>query len=138
MVNTTGLNMADVLCALYNRSKPQGMGMLHYDPTPMKCDEAENLLAQSDYFDYLKGRVMKITLKPEGFDERAYDRDNGAGSAEAAISELRTSGADSSQIRKAHQDGLRTEFAKTRSAIEQPTMKPHLNPVLDKIESAAN
>jgi hypothetical protein len=34
-IDLKGLNKAAVLAALYNASKPQGMGFLQYDPTPM-------------------------------------------------------------------------------------------------------
>lgn len=57
----------------------------------MGREEAEKLLAQTDYFDYLEGRLMKVSLRPEfdSFDAWAYDRDNGQGAAQNAIDELR-------------------------------------------------
>lgn len=93
-VSIAGLNRADVLAALYNAAQPHGMGFLHYDPTPMKRKDAERLLAQSDYFDYIKGRVMKISL-PDGDDEIVefcYDRDNGEGAMQRVIDALREEG----------------------------------------------
>ena len=98
-----GLNKADVLAALYNASKPQGMGFMHYDPKPMTQEEAEGLLKQTTYFDYLNGRVMKVNLTGDEFDTWGYDRDNGQGAAERAIAELRTTGdVNSSTIQAAH------------------------------------
>ena len=49
--------------------------------------EAQELLDSGQtYFDYLKGRVMKIDLSGDSeLDPRLYDRDNGAGAAERAI-----------------------------------------------------
>ncbi|MDP3900712.1 MAG: hypothetical protein Q8Q23_06595 [bacterium] len=87
-----GLNKADVLAALYNASKPQGMGFMHYDPKTMTREEAESLLKQITYFDYLKGRVMKVNLEGDELDTCGYDRDNGQGAAEQAIAELRSTG----------------------------------------------
>jgi hypothetical protein len=87
-----GLNKADVLAALYNASKPQGMGFMHYDPNPMTREEAEGLLKQTTYFDYLKGRVMKVDLAGDELDTSGYDRDNGQGAAERVIAELRQTG----------------------------------------------
>ena len=84
----TGLDKAAVLAALYNASKPQGMGFLHYDPKPMTREEAAVLLEQTAYFDYLKGRVMKVDLSGDELDTWGYDRDNGQGAAERAIAEL--------------------------------------------------
>lgn len=92
MVSTRGLSKAAVLAALYNASMPQGMGILHYDPQPMTEAEAAELLAEDrePYFDYLKGRVMKIKLDSDDeFDPWLYDRDNGPGAAERAIAPLR-------------------------------------------------
>lgn len=90
MVDIKGLNKAEVLAALYNNSKPLGLGFLHFDAKDMTVAEAEELLKQTTYFDYLKGRVMKVNLSSDdGFEEWLYDRDNGNGAAEKAISNLR-------------------------------------------------
>lgn len=84
-INLEGMDKAIILAALYNASKPQGMGFLHYDPTPMSIEEAQKLLKEETYFDYLKGRVMKIDLSGDTLNTRGYDRDNGDGAAEKAI-----------------------------------------------------
>jgi hypothetical protein len=90
MVDIKGLNKAEVLVALYNDSKPQGLGFLHFDAKDMTVAEAEEILKQTTYFDYLKGRVMKVDLSSDDcFEEWLYDRDNGNGAAEKAISGLR-------------------------------------------------
>lgn len=94
IVQFDGLTREQVLCALYNASKPQGMGFLHYDPMPLKIDEAKNVLSKSEYVDYLKGRVIKVNL-PENakeFDCRGYDRDCGKGAAKAAIERYKKMG----------------------------------------------
>lgn len=87
MVDIKGMNKADVLAALYNHSRPLGMGFLHYDPAPMTREQAQTLLdGGRAYFDYLKGRVMKVDLRSdEGFDEWGYDRYNGSGAAQRAV-----------------------------------------------------
>ena len=72
---------AQVLAALYNASRPIGLGFLQYDPTPMTVEEARELLKQTTYFDYLKGRVMKVDLSGDELETRLYDRDNGDGAA---------------------------------------------------------
>jgi hypothetical protein len=43
-ISIAGLDKADVLVALYNRARPQGMGFLHYTPDPLSKEEAENHL----------------------------------------------------------------------------------------------
>ena len=89
MIDISDLNKADVLAALYNASRPLGMGFLQYDATPMLRQEAEDLLGHGQYFDYLHGRVMKVDLSKHELDPRLYDRDNGEGAAFRAIQELR-------------------------------------------------
>lgn len=84
---------AAVLAALYNASRPQGMGFLHYDSTPMTTEQAQSILDKSGgYFDYLQGRVMKINLEGDFVNPTLYDRDNGQGAALAAIETLRETG----------------------------------------------
>lgn len=53
----------------------------------MTTEEAKTILDESSdkYFDYLKGRVMKIRIEGDEIDTRLYNRDNGVGAAEAAI-----------------------------------------------------
>lgn len=89
-ISLKGLNRAKVLAALYNASQPLGMGILHYDPTPMTAEEAQALLDSGQtYFDYVKGRVMKVDLSSDQLETWLYDRDNGQGAAERAINSIR-------------------------------------------------
>ena len=87
-IDISKLNKGDVLAALYNNSQPLGLGFLHYEPTPMTREEAEELLKEYTYFDYLKGRVMKVDLKGDILNPGLYDRDNGGGAAEHALRNL--------------------------------------------------
>ena len=89
MINIAGLNKEDVLRVLYDRAKVQGLGILHAKPGNMTNEESKALLADSNYFDYVNGRVMKVQIEGLNLDPRLYDRDNGAGAAEAAINTLR-------------------------------------------------
>jgi hypothetical protein len=108
MISFEGLSRAEVLAGLYNAARPQGRGFLEYDSEPMTVEEAEEILKQQSYFDYLKGRVMKISLLEgkTGFDEWLYDRDNGLGAAERVINELRTKGINSETIQKQQNENL--------------------------------
>ena len=89
-IDISGLSKSSVLAALYNNAKPQGIGLLHYEQKDMTDDEAQKLLDTGNrYFDYVKGRVMKVELSCDYLDPRLYDRDNGKGSAEYVINELK-------------------------------------------------
>uniref|UniRef100_A0AAU8B7B7 Uncharacterized protein n=1 Tax=Dulem virus 39 TaxID=3145757 RepID=A0AAU8B7B7_9CAUD len=90
MIDIKGLSKSEVLATLYNNSRPQGLGFLHFDPTDMTIEQAKDILKETTYFDYLKGRVMKVDLSSdEGFEEWLYDRDNGKGAAQRAVDALR-------------------------------------------------
>lgn len=90
-MNISNLNHAEVLAALYNNAKVQGLGFLQAEKGDMTKEEAQKILDETPdkYFDYLKGRVMKIQIKGDELNPRLYDRDNGDGAAERAISKLR-------------------------------------------------
>ena len=89
MVHYNGLTKAEVLCALYNNAKCQGLGFLHYKAENMTIEEAEKLLRTTTDFDYLYGRVMKVNLSGDkGFEEWLYDRDNGKGAAQRALDDF--------------------------------------------------
>ena len=106
-ISLLGIDKAAVLAALYNASKPQGLGFLQYDPTPMTTDEATLLLEEREYFDYLKGRDMKVDLSGDSFSPYLYDRDNGPGAAERALTYLRNTGkVTEGGIKTAHLRGL--------------------------------
>ena len=96
MISIKGLDKAKVLAALYNASRPLGMGYLHFDPNAMTHEEAEKHISEGGTwvgrgdlcFDYLKGRVLKVDLAEDEFDPWLYDRDNGNGAAEKVIAVL--------------------------------------------------
>lgn len=93
-ISIAGLSKARVLAALYNNSRPLGMGFFQYDPEPMTEQEAQSFLgADGGYFDYVNGRVLKVDLRGDSFDPCLYDRDNGKGAAAAAIKSLRSKAA---------------------------------------------
>lgn len=153
MLIIRGLGQADVLAALYNAARPQGMGFLHYDPRPMTRDEAAALLDGGQrHFDYCKGRVMKISIPAgaEEIDVRSYDRDNGHGSADLVIKSLHAGfGPDNEVTRMIHRDGMEGAASSVRGqmqlgaeTVESPThieirlgladMKDKLGPAVDR------
>ena len=88
VMNIEGKSKAAILAALYNASKPLGMGVFHYEPKDMTIEEAEELLKTQTYFDYHKGRVMKIDFSKDELYTGMYNRDNGEGKAEEIINSL--------------------------------------------------
>jgi len=94
-MDRTGLTDAQVLIALYNASRSQGLGFLHAKPGGLTITEAEELLSgfrsepgqptRGTYFDYLKGRVIKTDVSENPLDLRLYDRDMGPGAGQRAI-----------------------------------------------------
>lgn len=90
IIGISTLDKAAVLAALYNRAKPLGLGFLHYTPEDMSIEEAREFLdGGQTYFDYLKGRVLKVNLSEDAFDPWLYDRDNGMDAALEVIDKLK-------------------------------------------------
>lgn len=89
MIDIANLAPERVLMALYDRAQIQGMGVLRYTPESLAEADATKLLSQRTYFDYLRGRVMKVRIAGDTLDPRLYDRDNGDGAAAAAIDAIR-------------------------------------------------
>jgi hypothetical protein len=90
-ISISGLSKAKVLAALFNASRQQGLGFLDSrGASSMSEAEAAKVIdEQGLYFDYLRGRVMKVDLEGDELRPWAYDRDNGSGAAERAIATLR-------------------------------------------------
>lgn len=102
-ISIKGINKAELFAALYNSSRPLGLGFLHYTPEDMTVKEAENYIKGEDgddvgtaeltgrnlYFDYVKGRVMKVDLEGDELRTDLYNRDNGEGAAEDIVEKLR-------------------------------------------------
>jgi hypothetical protein len=89
-MNIANYDKAEVLAALYNNATVKGMGIFQAESGEMTKEEAAKILEESHdkYFDYLKGRVMKISLANDGLETWLYNRDNGSGSAERVIGAL--------------------------------------------------
>jgi len=122
-VDLKDFDKAAVLAALYNGAKPQGLGFLQYDPTPMSIEEARDLLKKSQDFDYLKGRVMKVDLSGDQLDPRGYDRDNGENAAQTLIDSLReTSDPNNPSIHGHHVIETKQSEQRTRELLyEDPS-----------------
>ena len=88
-INIAGKCKATILAKLYNASSPRGMGFLQATPNDMSVNEAQQILDDGQtYFDYLKGRVMKIDLSGDTLRTDLYNRDNGYLAAENILQQL--------------------------------------------------
>jgi hypothetical protein len=75
-LDCAGLESSEVLAALYNHAKPFGLGKLSYTPEIMTKEEASGLLKSTKYFDYVKGRPIKMSFGDYPIiDTYGYDRD---------------------------------------------------------------
>jgi hypothetical protein len=116
-IDISKLNKAEVLAVLYNASRPLGMGFLQYNPAPMTKEQAEELLKDGTYFDYLKGRVMKVDIQDQ-LDPWGYDRYNGTGAAASAIEALiKTGDTDAQEIVNQHNKGKLAAAHITRKSM---------------------
>ncbi len=88
MIDISSKDKADVLAALYNFSRPVGIGIAHFTPGEMTKKQADYLLANKGYcFDYLKGRPLKINLEGNIINVRNYNGYNNENNlAQQAIS----------------------------------------------------
>jgi len=91
MVDISGLDKAEVLAALFNASKQQGMGFADVTgATEMSVQDARFIVESGQTsFDYLRGRVMKVDISGDSFSPWLFDRDVGQGAASRAIEALR-------------------------------------------------
>lgn len=90
-LDISGVDKAEVLAALFNASKQQGMGLFHSSgASPMTVEDAKQFTSRegSQYYDYLRGRVMKVDLSKDLLRTGLYDRDNGQGAAARALAPL--------------------------------------------------
>ena len=85
-IDISKMNKAEVLAKLFDSSKAQGMGFLQNHEEPMTIEEAQAYFdAGQTYFDYVRGRVMKVDLSGDVLRPYLYDRDNGEGAAARAL-----------------------------------------------------
>lgn len=126
MVNIKGLDKARVLKSLYDHSHIQGSGFLQAVPDGVvTVEHCAMLLGSQTYFDYLHGRVLKVELSGDEFDERLYDRDCGEGAAQRAVDSVR-----------AEKEGSKDTTGNADGEKKEPTMEEKVEQVkgaVDKI-----
>lgn len=59
MIDITDVNMVEFVKKVYDLSRPQGMGMMHFTPVPLTDEEAKSLINDDGTvnMDYVRGRA---------------------------------------------------------------------------------
>ncbi|NBI10807.1 hypothetical protein D1641_12400 [Colidextribacter sp. OB.20] len=116
MVDIKGLDKARVLKALYDHSHVQGLGFMHAaEEGAVTVESCAKLLEKYTQYDYLHGRVLKVDLSGDEFDERLYDRDCGEGAAQRAVDSVRAEQEGSGDAAKGA-DGEKKELSMEEKA----------------------
>lgn len=92
-IDIKGIDKGDLLAALYNRARPQGMGFRQpgHDLQMTKGEADEYIEKYGTRFNYVKGRPIKVEFKDDVLlFARLYDRDTGGeGTCEQIVAILR-------------------------------------------------
>ena len=91
IVDISHKEKAAVFAALYNAARPLQLGYFNYTPDPMTIEEARKIIEELYplvFFDYFRGRVMKVCLMEDTVDTRLFDVNNGFGAGEQAIASV--------------------------------------------------
>lgn len=99
-IDIKGIDKAVLLKALWEGSKSLGLSFLGLPKQDISLKDFEREIVSLQelnkeyggnklYFDYLMGRVIKCDIGGDELDPRLYDRDNGAGSAQRIINQIK-------------------------------------------------
>lgn len=90
-ISIKGLDKARLLQALFNHSKPMGLGFYALGATTeMTYDEAKKIVSEGKLnFDYVRGRVIHINISGDEINSSQYDRRVGTGAALMVIATLK-------------------------------------------------
>lgn len=104
-INISGIDKAELLAALYNNSRPIGMGFLQARAGIMTREIALEIMQKGDdhkrmfpdihaststlRFDYLYGRPLKCDLSGDEVETWGYNRDHGDNAFEKIVEGLR-------------------------------------------------
>ncbi len=92
-IDITGIPKHTVLKALYDNSRPLGMGFIQEAQGVLDEDGIKRWVDAAGpglRFDYVQGRVVKVCLAENSFGPSGYDRDNGEGAAARAVDSIRS------------------------------------------------
>ena len=91
-LNTSGLDKADLLAALYNAAKPGASDAFNTRTAPMTGSEAQDIINRTKgplCFTYVKGRALMVNITGDALDTAKYDEKNGKNAAKEVVARLR-------------------------------------------------
>ena len=70
MLDITGVNLVKFVKEVYNLSRPQGLGFIHFTPGPLSSNEASLYVRPPGSYirvstDYIRGRACKMVVWEE-------------------------------------------------------------------------
>ncbi len=67
MIDVTDVDMVKFVQKVYELSRPQGLGMMHFQPGGLSDEEAKSLIQSNGTvdMDYVKGRACKMYVSPK-------------------------------------------------------------------------
>ncbi len=80
MIDITGVDLKLFIKKVYDLSKPQGLGFLHYTEGSLMDEDIDNILKHANYndvilsMDYIKGRACKMVVFK--IDDKMWIHDN--------------------------------------------------------------
>jgi len=83
-IDIRGIDKVQLVKKLYENSSPRGMGFLQYRDGGLSDEEALEL-SKASHLDYVRGRVMKLSVAGDYMRADLYDRDNGPGAAQRCV-----------------------------------------------------
>lgn len=130
VIDISNKDKAEVLARLYNNSQPMGLGVGHYDPTPLTVEVARQILKKRTNFDYALGRPLKINLEGDIINVGGYNSYNGKGLAQRVISSCKNINDIGQDVLKKVADQFNEEIKKE---IEKEIVKKHKEKQLNTI-----
>ena len=88
MIDITDVNMVEFVKKVYELSRPQGMGLMHFQPGAMSDEDAQSLIHKDGTvsMDYVSGRACKMCVRKD--DGRLFISDQWYDHSDAHLEEL--------------------------------------------------
>lgn len=100
-IEVTGVDLVELVKAVYDNSRPQGLGLMHYQPGGLTDEQAKSLIGYDGKIpvslDYVSGRACKFVVFRDG--EQLFIRDQWFDHSQDQLRKMLTSlGLDASKV----------------------------------------